>query len=189
MLNLVEIILARHGIPACDFTTPIPGNGLAHWLASERDAAVDPTQRPSAELERRIRNAGCVIASPLRRSIESVRLLAPSIVPLIDEHFQEPPLPSAIESRLRLSPRLWTGLARSAWFCGWSAGVESFKAARARAAEGVRILIGHAESQGSVVLLGHALINILIARQLRAVGWEGPWFPPPRHWGFAVYVR
>lgn len=189
MLNLPEIVLARHGIPACDFATPIPGNGLAQWLAGERDAGLDPTQRPSAELERLIRDAGCVVASPLRRSIESVRLLAPSVVPLIDDHFREPPLPAAIGSRLRLSPRLWTALARSAWFCGWSAGVESFPAARARAVEGVRILVGHAVSNGSVILLGHALMNILIARKLRAVGWEGPRVPPPRHWGFAVYVR
>jgi broad specificity phosphatase PhoE len=189
VLNLSEIILARHGIPGYDFTTPIPGNRLAQWLEGERDAGLDLTQRPSAELQRLIRKAGCVIASPLRRSIESVRLLAPSVVPLINEHFREPPLPSAIGSRLRLSPRLWTGLARSAWFCGWSAGVESFTAARARAGAGARILIGHAVSQGSVVLLGHGLINILIARELRAAGWDGPRFPPPRHWGFAVYVQ
>jgi broad specificity phosphatase PhoE len=187
-LRLPEIILARHGIPDWDFATPIPGHRLRQWLEGERDAGLVPGQRPGAALEDLIRKTQCLIASPLRRSIESARLLAPVVEPLVDEHFTEPALPSAIRSSLRLRPGLWTGLARSAWFCGWSAGTESFGTARRRAAGGAQILIARAERQGSVALVGHGLMNILIARQLRAAGWRGPRFPRPRHWAFGVYV-
>lgn len=187
-LRLPEIILVRHGIPDWDFETPIPGHGVAHWLEGERDAGLVAGQRPSVDLARLVRNARCVIASPLRRSIESARLLAPSVTPLIDEHFTEPALPGDIRSSLRLRPGLWTGLLRSAWFCGWSGGAESFKMARARAAEAVQILIARAEGQSSVALVGHGLMNILIARGLRAAGWRGPRFPRPRHWAFGVYA-
>jgi hypothetical protein len=110
-------------------------------------------------------------------------------LPLIDPCFREAELPSAIRSGLRLRPEMWTWLARSAWFCGWSAGVESLGAARERAAEAASVLIGHAESFGAVVLVGHGLMNILIAQRLRAAGWRGPRFPSSRHWTFGAYER
>src|SRR5438876_6687242 len=93
-IGVIKIILARHGLPAWDFRTPIPGHGLAQWLEGERDAALEPVQRPppGADLEQLIRDARCLIGSPLRRSIESARLIAPAVVPLIDDHFREPAL-------------------------------------------------------------------------------------------------
>jgi broad specificity phosphatase PhoE len=183
---VTQIILARHGRPAWDFRTPIPGHALAQWLEGEDGAPLELSQQPSADLEHLVRSASCLMASPLRRSVESAHLVAPSTVPLIDEHFREPVLPSAIHSRLRLRPDVWTWLARSAWFCGWSTGVESFKAARERASRAAGILIERAEG-GPVALIGHGLMNILIAAQLRTRGWRGPRFPPPRHWAFGVY--
>ncbi|PYO86137.1 MAG: hypothetical protein DMD66_14125 [Gemmatimonadetes bacterium] len=107
-MSLPKIILARHGTPAWDFTTPISGRDLANWLEGERDAALQPIQRPSAELAQLVRSASCVIVSPLRRSIESASLIAPAVVPLIDEQFREPPLPCDIQSPLRLRPGIWT---------------------------------------------------------------------------------
>lgn len=114
-------------------------------------------------------------------------MLAPSTVPLIDACFREAELPSAIRSGLRLRPDVWAWLARSAWFCGRSAGVESFRAAHERAAKAATILVARAEASGAVVLVGHGLMNVLIARQLRTTGWRGPRFPSSQHWGFGVY--
>lgn len=188
-LRLPKIVLVRHGIPNWDFRTPISGYRLGDWLEGERNAGLAAEQRPGSELERLVRASHCVIVSPLRRSIESAELLAAPIAPLIDEHFVEPPLPCEIRSALRLRPGLWTGLARSAWFCGWSAGVESFRAARARATRAAQILIERAERHESVALIGHGLMNMLIARRLRDAGWRGPRLLRPRHWTFGVYVQ
>jgi len=129
------------------------------------------------------------MVSPLRRAIESAKIVAPDVTPVIDEHFREAALPSAIHSRLRFPPWVWAAFARTAWFCGWSAGVESFAAARTRAALAAGILHAQAQRQSTVVLIGHGLMNILIARELRALRWRGPRFPPPRHWAFGVYVH
>jgi len=186
---VMQIILARHGRPAWDFRTPIPGHALAEWLRGEADAPLDASPRPGAELERLSRTAQCLVTSPLRRSRDSARLLAPAMVLLIDPCFREAELPSAFRSSLLLRPEMWTWLARSAWFCGWSAGVESVKGARERAANAAAVLTGQAEACGTVVLVGHGLMNILIARRLRAAGWRGPRFPSPRHWTFGVYER
>src|SRR6267378_2631572 len=141
---VMQIILARHGRPAWDFQTPIPGHALDEWLRGEADAPLDSSPRPSAELEQLIRLAKCLVTSPLRRSRDSAQLLAPSATPLIDPCFREAELPSAFRSGLRLRPELWAGLARSAWFFGWSAGVESFKSERERATKAAVVLTDRA---------------------------------------------
>lgn len=174
------IVLARHGRPAWDFETAIPGRAFAEWRRGEDDAPLDPSSRPGKELEQHVRGAHCVAASPLRRSRESALLLAPSAQPLVDACFREGELPSAFRSALRLGPEVWAWLARSAWFCGWSGGVESFREARARAAQAAALLTAEAR-RGLVVLVGHGLMNILIARQLRRTGWRGPRFPSSQH--------
>jgi broad specificity phosphatase PhoE len=186
---VIRIVLARHGRPAWDFRTPIPGHALGEWHRDEGEAPLDTSPRPGAELERLSREAKCLVASPLRRSTDSARVLAPTTVPLIDPCFREAELPTAIRSGVRLRPEMWALLARTAWFCGWSAGVESFKTVRERAAKAASVLTGHAEESGAVVLVGHGLMNILIARRLRAAGWRGPRFPSPQYWTFGVYER
>lgn len=186
---MIRIVLARHGRPAWDLGTPIPGHALGEWLSGEAAAPLDPASRPGADLERISRTAQCLVASPLRRARDSAQLLAPGTVAIIDPCFREAELPSAFRSGVRLRPQMWAGIARSAWFCGWSDGVESFTAARDRAASAASLLTRHAEEFGTVVLVGHGLMNILIARQLRRTGWQGPRFPSPQHWSFGVYER
>ena len=188
-IGVIRIVLARHGRPAWDFRTPIAGHALAEWLRGEAEAPLAEFPRPSAELERLSQTAQCLVASPLRRSRDSAQLLAPAAVPLIDPCFREAELPSAFRSSLRLRPEMWSWLARSAWFCGWSAGVETFSAARTRAASAAALLTKHAEAGGAVVLVGHGLMNILVARHLCASGWRGPRFPSSAHWTFGVYER
>lgn len=181
-----RIILARHGRPVLDVRTRIPGHGLAAWLEAEREAPLDPCSRPSVDLERLARSARHLIASPLRRSRDSALLLAPSSAPAIEEQIREAALPSAFRSSWNLAPNVWAGLARSAWFCGWSPGVESFAAARRRAERAARMLQSLAE-QGEVVVIGHGLMNALIAARLRGLGWKGPRFPSWDHWGFGAF--
>lgn len=181
------IVLVRHGRIVWDFWTPIPGYGLGEWRSGEDAAPLDTSYCPGPELERLVRGAGCVLASALRRSVESAHLLAPAAEPLIDARFREAELPSTIRSAVRLPAKAWAGVARARWFCGWSDGVESFPDARARAASVATFLTEHAETRGAAVLVGHGLMNILIAGRLRDVGWRGPSLPSQRHWGFGIY--
>jgi broad specificity phosphatase PhoE len=183
------IVLSRHGKPHCDYRTAIPGRAFADWRRNEENAPLDPLSRPGPELERLVRGASCVITSPLRRSLESARLLAASASLVTDARVREAELPSAFPSNVRLVPDVWAALARSAWFCGWSNGRESFTAARHRAREAARMLIARADAAGPVAVVGHGMMNILIARELRASGWHGPRIPSPWHWSFGVFRR
>ena len=181
------IVLVRHGRIVWNFWTPIPGYGLGEWRRGEDAAPLDMSYCPGPELERLVRGATCVLASPLRRSLESAHLLAPAAEPLIDARFREAELPSTIRSAVPLPAKAWAGVARARWFCGWSDGVESFRDARARAASAATFLTEQAEIRGAVVLVGHGLMNFLIAGRLRGAGWRGPSLPSQRHWGLGIY--
>ena len=116
---------------------------------------------------------GCVVSSTLRRACESATLLAPGRPLLCDSLFVEAEIPSSISVRLALAPRYWSLLARVIWFCGWSHGVESLRAARERAHRGADRLDELARKHGSVMLVGHGLMNRLISRALHRRGWRG----------------
>lgn len=182
----MHITLVRHGRPLLN-NAPIRGDALSAWLEAERDAPLDAASRPSAELERIAEEARLIIVSPLRRSRDSAALLRPTAA-TVEEDVREAPLPSAFRSSLRLPPAVWTGIARSAWLCGWCAGVESFSATRRRANQAARRLQALATEHGDVLVVGHGLMNALIAGELRRSGWRGPPFPSRRHWQFGRYV-
>ncbi len=60
-----------------------------------------------------------------------------------------------------------------AWFCGWSQDAESFSEARSRAHRAADRLAELARVHGSVMLVGHGLMNALILRVLGRAGWHG----------------
>lgn len=183
------IVLARHGKPAWDEKTPIPGHGLAAWVQGRDAAPIDPSLSPPAELVGIARSSRVLAASTLRRSIESAALVAPGVAPQVKELFGEVFLPTEIHAGLRLPPKVWTSIARSAWYTGWSPGVESFAEARKRAALAAMVLIELASAYESVLLVGHGLMDGLIGLRLRHAGWKGPRLRPRRLWSFDTYRR
>jgi broad specificity phosphatase PhoE len=186
---LPTIVLARHGKPVWDETTPIPGHGLGAWARGRDEAPIDRSYLPPAELVRIAQSSRLLATSPLRRSRESADAVAPGVVPRVDSLFREVFLPTAIRSGLRLSPRLWSSLARAAWYGGWSPGVESFAAARRRSSLAASALLELAAIHGSVLLVGHGIMNGLIGHRLRRAGWGGPRFRTRRLWAFAEYQQ
>ena len=185
----MKIILVRHGRPAWDFRTPICGRDFGEWRRGEDEAPLDLSARPSPALEQVIRAATCVFASPLRRSRESAALLAPGASHVVATEFREADLPCGFRFGLRLRAVGESPGAVDTAGCGWSAGVDSFRTVRARAATAARLLQERGAHDVVVALVGHGMMNILIARELRAAGWRGPRMPSRRHWGFGIYER
>ncbi|HEV8599258.1 MAG TPA: histidine phosphatase family protein [Gemmatimonadales bacterium] len=183
------IVLARHGRPVWDFATPIPGHALAEWIRGIDGAPIDRSLRPSPTLLELAHASRCIAASTLRRSLESAEILHPGEPPYVEPLFREVYLPTAIRSGLRLRPRVWTLLARIAWYCGWAPGVESFAEARRRATAAATRLTELARTRGQLLLIGHGQLNGLIGKRLRRAGWRGPWLRPRRYWAFAVYEQ
>jgi broad specificity phosphatase PhoE len=183
------IVLARHGRPGAPPRHWIPGRSLTDWVRARDLDPLDRGCRPPAELERIANGSGLIAASPLRRSLESVELLRPGCSPLVELLFREVYRPTALRTGVRLPPSLWSLFTRIAWYYGWSPGVESYAGARRRAAVATERLTALAAEHGSVLLVGHGLMDGLIGQRLRRAGWAGPPFRPRRYWAFTRYER
>ncbi len=86
--------------------------------------------------------------------------------------------------------RAWRLLFRSAWFCGLSRHTESIAVSNRRARAAAERLVELAEAHGCVLLIGHGIMNILIGRQLRRLGWSGPLhLVMRRYWAPSIYRK
>ena len=182
------IVLARHGKPVWDFITPVAGRDYCNWLAGMDDAPIDAFFPPAPEL-RRLARQSQLVASPLRRSLESAALLDPEAIPFVDPMFREVFTPDPPRVGIKLPPRLWTLQSRARWFSGVSPGVEGVQQARERAARAAETLdqLARAGEQAGLLLIAHGQMNGLIARKLRRLGWSGPWLRPRRYWAYARF--
>ena len=181
-----RVILVRHGKPAWSSGTWISGRG---WAAGKDAAALDPVVPASDALLALARSSGAIAASTLRRSLESARVLRPDLEPLVDPRFRELPTPTDIGSGIRLRANIWVGIARLRWRLGRSTGIESPKAAELRARGAAILLEELAREHDSVLLVGHGIMNQLIANRLRQDGWRGPRLRGRHYWAFRVYTK
>ena len=172
-----------------DTCSPGPALGADHASSPATSTTRKNPYRQDARAPTIEEEADCIAGSPLRRSVESAQVLAPGVAPVIDPQFQEVYLPTSVRSRLRLPPKIWVFGLRTAWYCGWSPGVESHAAARRRAAAATASLVALTAAHPRILLIAHGVMNGLIAAQLRRGGWRGPWVRPRRYWAFAVYER
>lgn len=89
-----------------------------------------------------------------------------------------------------LPSRFWRLVFRGAWFLGFSSHTEPVGESTERARAAADRLIALAEEHGSVLLMGHKIMNALIARELRRRGWKGPMFPLlSGYWQPSRYTR
>ena len=181
------IVLARHGKPEWSDSTLISGRELGEWVEGRNAAPIDPAFPPSAELRRIARNAAGFAASPLRRSIESLHLLAPEAIPYVDSVFREVEVPGKVPSPIPLPAQVYSKISRIAWYAGWSPKVESFTEARRRAHKAATLLVELTPERGTLLLGGHGIMNGRIGLRLRKRGWKGPHLRARRLWAYGVY--
>jgi broad specificity phosphatase PhoE len=181
------IVLARHGKPDWSDGRLIPGSELGEWIAGRNTAPIDPSFLPGPELRQIARSAKGFAASPLRRSLESLHLLAPDAIPFVDPVFREIELPGHVPLPIPLPAQAYSKIARIAWYAGWSPGAESFAQARRRALKAAETLVGIAPERGTLLLVGHGVMTGLIGLRLRKMGWKGPHLRARRLWAYGVY--
>jgi broad specificity phosphatase PhoE len=165
----MHITLMRHGKPIF-----APGGWLApvelgSWIAryDQSDVLTSPIPADSIAAAR---NAALVLTSTLPRARASALALGHA-AGRSDALFREAPLPFPLWRYPRLSPALWIVLLRLSWLCGYARGADSVAAVRRRAQAASAQLIACA-ANGPVLLIGHGIMNHMIARELRAAGWR-----------------
>lgn len=183
----MKIVILRHGKPDLPAHGNLKACELHKWIESYNSAGINQNLMPPAKTIEIAASCNAVVCSDLPRSIQSVEALNLKPIHISGSVFREMGLPYANWNSPRLSPTLWVAVFRILWFLGYSANSESFRSSRLRAKAGTEILEKTAMEQGSVLFVGHGLINHFIAKELLANGWQGPKSPGKQHWEFGVY--
>ena len=185
------IILARHGRPALDRSQPMGWRDYKTWWSAYDEGGLVEGEDPPEALLEAARSAEVVLASPLTRSLETARAVADGREIVTDPVFVEAPLPPPPIPGLRLKPGQWGVFARIAWWFGYSGGMESRRAAEARAEEAVdRVDAAARPADGPprvVLVCAHGWFNRMMRPELLARGWRCVQDGRDHYWSFRRY--
>jgi broad specificity phosphatase PhoE len=181
----MRITLLRLGEPAFRLGGIVRARELKD-IARAYDAAGIVGQPPPLVIEA-VRGHKVVICSALARSRDSARALGFTDHET-DPLFNEAAMPHFSSGSVALPTGVWVIVLRLLWLFAFSRNGESYVGALARARQGAERLAELAGDHGEVLLVGHGLTNYLIARALRAQGWEGPASPGRGYWECGVYT-
>ncbi|WP_370973293.1 histidine phosphatase family protein [Enterobacter wuhouensis] len=182
----MEIILMRHGKPAFTGSAKVTSREMSNWIA-EYDLSDTGEDIPLESSKLLAFSASRIISSPLPRALSSLKALGlePDV---IDKVFREAGLPVFHMPVFRLSPTVWAAFFRVMWLCGISRNVERVGIAKRRAIQAADILVAFAKgSDGPVLLMGHGVMNRLIARELRSLGFKEYCCQGNGYWNASIY--
>jgi len=177
----------RHGKPQYTGYPKVTWREMADWIEQYNlsDTGSDTPLQSSKLMASR---AVTIISSPLPRALSSLKALGRE-ANLIDDVFREAELPLFRIPGIRLSPFYWAVLFRVMWIGGLSPKVERPGMAKKRAIQAADILMTCAkETNGPVLLMGHGVMNRLIARELISLGWKERCRPGKKYWNAGVYT-
>ena len=180
----MKIVLMRHGKPVLTHKGLVTPAEMEAWIEHYNHSNVKASGVPQSSIH--LANAVThFVSSTAPRALSSLQALgyAPSVT---DAIFSEAQLPFSTWRFPRLSPALWAAFFRMLWFCGYSQNSESFQAAKTRANVAANKLVALAE-QGSVLLMGHGIMNRLIANELATLGWASSTKQNSHYWAGNVY--
>ncbi|RUM94867.1 MAG: histidine phosphatase family protein [Thiothrix sp.] len=184
----MKITLLRHGKPVIPIIKKISASEFLNWVKKYDASGLCATSKPPKQAINCAKNSEAIVCSELPRSIESAEALNSKAIILSSSLFNEAGMPSANWHTLKVSPKIWAPIFRLFWLFGYSNNSESFQEAKSRAKEAVIKLTEIAHEQESVVFVGHAIFNRILANELRHSGWSGPKNPGTKHWSFGVYA-
>jgi broad specificity phosphatase PhoE len=174
-------------MPKIDKDRLLNATEFGFWVSEYNAAGINVGCRPPQHAIEQVSRCAFVVCSSLPRSMESAKALGIESIDVCEAMFREMDMPHANRSFPRLSPAMWTVLFRLIWAVGYSANTESFKEARERARSCAQRLAELASVHGTVLLVGHGLLNWFIAWHLKKMGWSGPQKSPRNYWDFAMY--
>lgn len=183
----MKIILMRHGKPVLANTGWVTPVEMEQWIEHYNFAEVEADGVPPTSLIL-ASSAACVVASTSRRALSTVHALGHTVC-IADTVFCEAQLPFTLWRFPRLPPFVWAAFFRLLWFLGYSRDSESVEVAKARAKAATHQLIALADTGGQspVLLVGHGIMNRLIAKELIALGWSGISQQESKYWRASVY--
>ena len=181
----MEIILLRHGKPSVEINGHVSACEFKQLVKEYTQSGIQ--DHPPIDLKDQF-NSHYVVCSHLERSLQSAKHLGMPEVHLTDELFAETDIPHFDQFIFKLPILAWLISLRIMWLLGFSKNGESFKEAKNRAKLASNKLIALAQKNEKVILVGHGLMNRLIAKQLRLNNWQGPKSPGKNYWEYGLYI-
>ena len=178
------IVLARHGEPALCRQVKLDADGYRRWWATYEEGGLLCGQTPPDELVEVAKRAGVCFASVRPRSMQTAAALREQGAFQSDPLFIEAPLPPPPWPKwVRLSPRAWGVVARTAWwFFNHNEGQETRRDAERRANAAARRLVEAAEAGQDVLVVAHGFFNAMVGRELKRLGWRRRSSQGYRYW-------
>lgn len=181
----MEIILLRHGKPDVELKGNLNAAEIKQLVSVYAQSGVQDS--PPENLKDRFK-AHYIVCSDLARSTQSAIKLGVNEIHLSDALFKETNVPHFDQGVIKIPVKAWLIVLRVMWLIGFKKNGESFVSAKHRAKEATNKLIALAQENEKVILVGHGLMNRLIAKQLRLKNWQGPSSPGKKHWEFGIYT-
>jgi len=182
----MEIVLLRHGKPDVDLAGNFNAAELKQLVVDYLESGIKDFA--PAELKSQF-HSHYVVCSNLERSKQSARNIGFDKISYSDVLFSETNIPHFDHSPFKLPVSIWIVVLRLFWLFGFSKNGESFTQAKFRARQAASKLIEIAEEHNNVILVGHGLMNRLIAHYLRQLGWRGSPSPGKKYWSYGKYTK
>jgi broad specificity phosphatase PhoE len=187
----MKIVLMRHGEPKIDLSDMLKkkcsANELKTIFGVYINSGLNTQKRLPPEALRVAKTCNAIVCSDLPRSIESATALGVLNINLIDSIFREADLPYTNWRYPKLTVFTWGIFFRVLWYLGYSNRADSITSVKRRAETAAVKLKQMADEHGSVILIGHGIINRFVAKKLRYNGWRGPKNPGYNYWEYGIY--
>jgi|GEM_PF-500670 len=166
-----RIVLVRHGLSAHVHTAgAIDRVGMETWRTAYDAAGIHEVSRPPAALMQLAAEATHIVASDLRRAVESAERLTPGREIRTSELLREMPLAiPAWPTRLPLGA--WGLLITLGWGYRIARGADASEEERARAVAAAEWLAGITADGSTALAVTHGAFRRMLAKQLLASGW------------------
>ena len=183
----MKIILIRHAEVDINKNSFAYAFELKKWLDIYNNAEIKKDFVSKSEISNIFDSSDKILCSGLKRSYDSVALYGKTPYEE-DELFNEAGLPFANWRWVKLPLWVWAIIFRVMWLFGYKKNGESLQEATIRAQKGASKLIASCEKGTTITLLGHGLMNRLIAKELVKRGWSNQGKIGSANWDYGVFV-
>jgi hypothetical protein len=180
----------RHGKPSLDLeaikSERMASARLGQIVNEYERSDLDPSYKPGKDSINIAKEYSVSISSDLPKFISSTKLLGFGGINSVDPCFRESALPYLAWNSPNLTFFTWAIIFRLAWLCGFSKNGESFKDAKLRSVLGADKLEHSAREEGTVLHVGHGIMNRLLIKELRRRKWVVKGHTGEKYWSYAV---
>ena len=180
----MQITLMRHGKALFHETHWLAPCEMERWIGRYNRSEVEPADIPATSAKAAMA-ASAMATSTASRALSSVQALGLEAT-VADAIFCEAQLPFALWRFPNLPPQFWAAFFRLLWVFGYARGSDSIQATKTRAKVAAEQLISLAQ-KGPVLLVGHGIMNRLIAQELLDSGWANCTKHTSGYWSTSVY--